>query len=269
MFGDVKFVCFGGQPSRMEAFCGLVARELNINDHEMDGDKHKNYASGTDRYALHKVGPVLSVSHGIGIPSLSVVFNEIVKLVYYAGCKDVVFFRIGTCGGIGLEPGTVVLTQKAVDGEMNPEYTMSILGKKVRRPAVIDNSIVSELNACANEDDDFQTVRGTTLCADDFYEGQARLDGAFCDYEEEDKMKYLSDLREHGVCNIEMESLGFLAMCHHAGVKGAVACVTLLDRLKGDFVSCDIKMLKRWQERPQNIVIRYIKKKLGIINGVH
>ena len=51
--------------------------------------------------------------------------------------------------------------------------------------------------------------------------GQARLDGAFCEYEEEDKMKFLQELRDKGVCNIEMESLGFLAMCHHAGVKGA------------------------------------------------
>lgn len=62
MFGDVRFVCFGGQPSRMEKFSALVARELNIDDHEMDGDRPRNYAAGTDRYSIHKVGPVLSVS---------------------------------------------------------------------------------------------------------------------------------------------------------------------------------------------------------------
>lgn len=50
--------------------------------------------------------------------------------------------------------------------------------------------------------------------------GQARLDGAFCEYEEEDKMKFLRNAKEHGVCNIEMESLGFLALCNHAGVPG-------------------------------------------------
>lgn len=44
---------------------------------------------------------VFFFQHGIGIPSLSVVFNEIIKLVYYAKCKDVEFFRIGTCGGLG------------------------------------------------------------------------------------------------------------------------------------------------------------------------
>ncbi|KOB71182.1 Uridine phosphorylase 1 [Operophtera brumata] len=31
-----------------------------------------------------------------------------------------------------------------------------------------------------------------------------------------------------------MESLAFAALTHHAGIKAAVICVTLLDRLKGD-----------------------------------
>ena len=50
--------------------------------------------------------------------------------------------------------------------------------------------------------------------------GQARLDGAFCDYEEEDKMAFLLSVKELGVCHIEMDSLGFLALCNHAGVPG-------------------------------------------------
>ena len=35
---------------------------------------------------------------------------------------------------------------------------------------------------------------------------------------------------------MEMESLCFAALCHHAGIRGAVVCVTLLNRLKGDQV---------------------------------
>ena len=41
------------------------------------------------------------LQHGIGIPSLSIVFQEIIKLLHYAGCDDVTFFRLGTSGGIG------------------------------------------------------------------------------------------------------------------------------------------------------------------------
>ena len=50
--------------------------------------------------------------------------------------------------------------------------------------------------------------------------GQGRLDGAFCDYSEKEKMAFLNEIHEQGVRNIEMESLCFAAMCHHARIKG-------------------------------------------------
>lgn len=67
--------------------------------------------------------------------------------------------------------------------------------------------------------------------------GQGRLDGAFCEYTEQDKMNYLESIYKAGVVNIEMESLSFAALTHHAGIQSAVVCVVLLDRLKGDQVS--------------------------------
>ena len=65
---------------------------------------------------------------------------------------------------------------------------------------------------------------------------QARLDGAFCHYTEAEKLKYLNHLQEHGVKNMEMEAIPFAALTHHAGIKSAIVCVALLDRLKGDQV---------------------------------
>lgn len=49
-------------------------------------------------------------------------------------------------------------------------------------------------------------------------------------------MDYLKNLYGMGVKNIEMESVAFAALTHHAGIRSAVVCVTLLDRLKGDQV---------------------------------
>lgn len=66
--------------------------------------------------------------------------------------------------------------------------------------------------------------------------GQGRLDGAFCDFTESDKMEYLNKLNAFGVVNIEMESTIFAALTHHAGIRAAIVCVTLVDRLKGDQV---------------------------------
>lgn len=75
----------------------------------------------------------------MGAPSLSILLHELLKLITYAKCKDVVFLRIGTSGGIGLsiflllihllikplcdagvEPGSIVVTNKAIDGFHRP-----------------------------------------------------------------------------------------------------------------------------------------------------
>lgn len=37
----------------------------------------------------------------MGIPSISILLHEMAKLLYHAGCQDVRFIRLGTCGGIG------------------------------------------------------------------------------------------------------------------------------------------------------------------------
>ena len=56
----------------------------------------------------------------MGIPSVGILLHEIIKLMYHARVKDPVFFRLGTCGGIGIEGGQLVITEEAVDGQMRP-----------------------------------------------------------------------------------------------------------------------------------------------------
>lgn len=79
-------------------------------------------SAGGHRYALYKEGPVLCVSHGVGSSTFSVVLHELLKLVRYAKCHDPVFLRIGTCGGVGIAPGTVVVTKDAFNGYLRNEH---------------------------------------------------------------------------------------------------------------------------------------------------
>ena len=71
---------------------------------------------------MFKVGPVLSISHGMGVPSLSILMHEVIKLLWHAGVYDATFFRIGTCGGIGLDPGSVVVSTNVLDGRLQPYH---------------------------------------------------------------------------------------------------------------------------------------------------
>jgi len=260
MFGDVKFVCIGGSNNRMESFAHFIKNELNLLI--PTGCTLTNIAAGTDRYAMFKVGPVLSISHGMGIPSVSIMLHETIKLLYHAKATDVTIFRLGTSGGLGLQPGTVVLTTEAVNGLLQPFLQLPILGKMVERPAVLDHALATDLCSLVKPEDAFQVVAGKTMCTLDFYEGQGRLDGAFCDYDEQAKVQFLKDCAAAGVLNIEMESLCFAAMCHHAGLKGAVICVTLSDRLHGDQIDTAHNILNEWGERPCIIAARYIKQQI-------
>lgn len=260
MFGDVKFVCMGGTPKRVEQFAQYIMVEIG---HKLPtGTTLQDISQFSYRYSMYKVGPVLSISHGMGIPSVSILLHEIIKLMYHARVRDPIFFRIGTCGGIGLEGGTVVISDEAVDGMMHSSLDLPVLGKMVSRPAKLDRKLVRELKAMHDPDDPYDTVTGKTMCTYDFYEGQGRLDGAFCDFSEADKMEYLQKIHKQGVVNIEMESLSFAALTHHAGIKSAVICVTLMDRFKGDQVLAPKEVLDEWQIRPQILVTRYIKKYL-------
>lgn len=58
----------------------------------------------------------------MGVPSVGILLHEMIKLMYHAKCKDPVFIRIGTCGGIGVEGGTVVITEAAVDGLLRSSF---------------------------------------------------------------------------------------------------------------------------------------------------
>uniref|UniRef100_A0A1A9X3Y4 Nucleoside phosphorylase domain-containing protein n=1 Tax=Glossina brevipalpis TaxID=37001 RepID=A0A1A9X3Y4_9MUSC len=176
-FGDVKFICMGGTGKRALMLAKYLRDNLKL-ENVPNGDLINLTESG-HRYVVYKIGPVLCCSHGVGSSSMSVLLHELLKLVKYAKCKDPIFIRVGTSGGIGVDVGTVIVTKDA-------------------------------------------------------YNGQARLDGASCDYQQEDKFKFLDECCANGIKNFEMEAAMFSSLMLHVGVKAAELCVTFVDRLKGD-----------------------------------
>ncbi|XP_067843530.1 uridine phosphorylase 2-like isoform X2 [Heptranchias perlo] len=262
MFGDVKFVCVGGSANRMKTFAQFMHMELGLNG---GGGDISDICAGTDRYSMYKTGPVLSISHGMGVPSISIMLHELIKLLHHAKCRDVVVIRLGTSGGIGLDPGTVVVTGTAVDSFFQPQFEQVVLGKVITRSTKLDKDLAQELLNCGREIADYLTIIGNTMCTYDFYEGQGRLDGALCSFSNEEKLAYLKKAHEAGVRNIEMESTVFAAMCHSCDVRAAVVCVTLLNRFDGDQITTPHAVLLEYQMRPQKLVSMFIKKQLGLL----
>lgn len=253
LFRDVKFVITGGCPRRMENFAKLLSKEI--------GKPCENITKEGSRFSFFKIGPVLSINHGMGVPSISIMLHEILKLLHYAKAEDPIILRLGTSGGLGVEPGTVVVANKTFNAFLQEKHQVVILGKVTSRDAVIDQELAQEIASCSG---DVPTVLSGTMCTDEFYEGQARMDGAVSEISEEEKMTYLRRVKEAGISNIEMECTAIASLCNKTGVKCAVVCVTLLDRLKGDQVVIKPEQYKEFSQRPQTVLARFIKTRLGI-----
>ena len=59
------------------------------------------YVDAYDTLSLSLPPPPPPPQHGMGVPSITIMLHEIIKLLHYAGAKDAVIIRIGTSGGIG------------------------------------------------------------------------------------------------------------------------------------------------------------------------
>eukprot|EP00929_Paragymnodinium_shiwhaense_P100089 TRINITY_DN6213_c0_g1_i1.p1 TRINITY_DN6213_c0_g1~~TRINITY_DN6213_c0_g1_i1.p1 ORF type:complete len:339 (-),score=99.46 TRINITY_DN6213_c0_g1_i1:218-1234(-) len=264
MFGDVRLVCMHGSADRALRF----AQRLGTEVFNVPKDDVKPLGK-TERCIMCKVGPVISISHGMGMPSMSIFLHEVTKMLCYAGCpmESMEFVRMGTSGGIGVDPGTVVISKEGFDSCLLPGFEHVSLGKKERWPALANAGLVERLAAVAKgqgaDSEDLPALVGCTMGADDFYEGQGRLDGALSSwYTAEDKLEFLKKAHSLGVRNIEMECQCFLAFYQRLGVgAAAVVCPTLVNRLNGDQVTSTPEELQAYTDRVQKLMIRYIRQK--------
>ena len=70
-----------------------------------------------------------------------------------------------------MAPGTVVITDKAVDYSFRPQFEQVVLGKVITRSTELDEGVANELLQCSSELLNIPTVIGNTMCTHDFYEG--------------------------------------------------------------------------------------------------
>ncbi|MBI5412353.1 uridine phosphorylase [Candidatus Peregrinibacteria bacterium] len=257
MFSGVKYVCMGGSADRAEALAQKAAEELGVAVPEGGVQT----IGKTERFSLYRVGPVISCSHGMGMPSMSILLHEMAKLMDYAGCQDVQFIRVGTSGGVGVEPGTVIVAEEGLNGKLQLAFEQVELGETYSYQTRLDRQLAQDILAARG---DIRAQLGKTMGTDDFYEGQGRLDGALKPrYTEAQRMAFLRRANEAGVRNIEMEAPAFAAFCLRAGIPAAIVCTTLLNRLEGDQVRSTPEQLAQFSDNAQRVVLRYIRGQLG------
>lgn len=67
----------------------------------------------------------------MGVPSISIMLIELIKMLHYAETSNYRIARLGTSGGIGVEPGTIIVTNAALNGLFENKYIQYINGKEV------------------------------------------------------------------------------------------------------------------------------------------
>lgn len=265
---EVRFLLVAGCAFRVEAQANYLADHL-FNGILLSQRRVERLTKPHSRFALFKIGPVLLSNHGIGSASMSIAMHELFLMCRLAqSIEHLTVIRFGTCGGLGVEPGTVCITNRALDPMFQDYVELKICMKLVRRPCTIDLATANLLAQLGKADPnhkqlgDYDIRMGATVASNDFYEEQGRTIGAICEHSIEDKMQFLERARQLGVINMEMECNYLAAMCHKLNVPFGVVCVALTNRLVDDRIRLDHNDISQCERRLFWINLLFIKHKL-------
>lgn len=255
-FRGIRYVIMQGSSKRAAVLAKKLAQSvLNIDNRLFEPINLVN----TSNFAVYRVGNILSVSHGMGNVTIDALLNAITKLLHYAGNSEVEYIRVGTSGGIGVEPGTVVITKNAFMPNLEPYYTTYELDKRIDTPTNLDHKLVERIIAAQPKDLPFPIVVGNSIAADDFYLGQCRYDGAMRARKDTDyRAKFFAKVHELDIRNFEMESTALAAFCNRAQIPATMIAVTLVNRFDGDQIKSTAEQLAEFSDRSQKVIINYM-----------
>lgn len=248
---------------RYVLLCGSLSRAHNIASHFRAGP-HTDLCR-TDRYTLLQPhAEILVAAHGIGTGSIDVLLHELhIALRAATGGCAYTLLRIGSCGGVGVASGSVVVSRRVLNGLFEPCLRLAVLGEQRKLGAEMDAAVGDELERLGRARLGGLCVRGDTMSAETFYVAQGRRDGAFAEFSAADRMRFLRECQRKGVVNFEMESVALGAFAKRVGVAAATVCAVLVNRLEQETPVESEDVLAAYQERAVQLVVEYVRDKVG------
>lgn len=240
LFKEINFVCLHGSKNRAFEFAKLYAKSFSDQDISISNDLFLN-----SDFACYRANNVLSISHGMGDDSISLLLNDLMILLNLAKNKDLHFFRLGTSGGIGVDIGSIIVSKEAYTPDLKEKY-------------LFDNSFKEFIS----KKKDSNIYFGGTISADDFYLSQARFDGALkVNYTQSERAVYFDLLKEKKIRNFEMEGVAFARFLSLFNYKVSLITATLVDRLVSDSVKVTRTEIEQFTSNIAKIVIDFLKQK--------
>lgn len=259
---DIRAVVMGGSGGRMVEFARRWSG-LNAGAEILAFPKE-------DRFVTRYCAGVLFVSHGMGMPSASIALQEVMRLAYFLTQGDlealdrIFWVRVGTSGGVGLEPGTVVVSTEGLMADLRPYRLLQGAQGEYWFDGTFPKPVRDEIIA-ANVNSSIPIVSGITLATNEFFLEQFRLDGAIRMETLESKAAWLESLAVRGVKNIEMEGAMFAGFLNYWGFsRFAMICVALLNRLEGDQVHATPQQMEAFNDRSGDVLFAYLASSFGL-----
>lgn len=256
-FRGIKYVCMQGSSDRSLEFAIRLAKSFLKIDVKYFVPVN---LLPTSKYKCYRVGDILSISHGMGNPSILSMLHDLSILMYFAGNYNCEYIRIGTSGGINIVPGTVVITKQAFMPNLVAGYKMSPLGRDIIYPTNMNLQLNARIIKAQPHDLGFKILEGNSIAADDFYLSQCRFDGAISpSYDEMNRKKYFEKIKELNILNFEMESTALASFCSRAEIPATMVAVTLVNRIEEDQIILTNDELEKFSLRSQEVILNYLK----------
>lgn len=255
-FHGIKHIIMQGSAARAQVLAAKIA--WNLIGIETNYFQPVNLFYNC-RFECYRINNILSVSHGMGTISILNLLSNITKLMQFAENTNFEYIRVGTSGGIGIDMGSIIITDIAYTPELNPEYKIVILGKTHRFSTQMNKPLNQRILKAQPSSLPFKIYVGGSIAADDFYRGQARFDGIMkLSYDEATRQTYFKQIRAKNIYNLEMESTALAGFCQQAKIPATMVATTIINRLDGDQIRASTNMLQQFADNAQQVVINYL-----------
>ncbi len=222
------------------------------------------------RYSMFLVGDTLVVNHHMGLGTMEILVTEIIMALAAAGASGVTMFRIGTCGGIGEDPGTVVIADKVwsetPDSDLEHEgkkyVPIAVSGENEWWPGDVDPTVGKKLFKIAKKLK-LPTAMGGVMSKLRFYSGEARTDGAICDHGHEKATGFFQLMHDLGIRKSEMEAMELVSIAARHGIHHAIICVVLDNCFTHESISFTDAQMKEFASRPIEVVLQLLAEEMG------
>ena len=157
IFGNINFVIICGSANRAEHIANLVYK---LFDRYRNNSKRSHLLSydkigQSQFYSLFRIENILICSHGMGFNSVGICLNELIRILKISKIdkygenswnKTFQVLRMGSCGGLGVDAGTIIISKNSVNYHtLKPEWNINSCGIKKSIETYFSENMIDKL----------------------------------------------------------------------------------------------------------------------------